>query len=114
MAKPTAQQCHAMTSYYIGRYEKVKGTKPVVNRNKAKYTFESLLWDYSVDEVKGFLDFFIDHYDQTLEWFNYNYETVINEHNDYGIQQELAAKRRRDTAERLEAWRKRKEQWKKS
>lgn len=113
MTKPTAQACHAMTTYYIGRYEDEYGIKPSVNRNKARYTFEALLYDYDRDEVKALIDFYIKHYNPDLDWFNYNYEKVVDEKRAYDKTQEIVHQRRQETQRRLDAWRARKQEWSK-
>lgn len=113
MPKPTAQACHAMTTYYIGRYEETNGEKPNVNRNKARYLFESLLYDYSAEEVKALLDYFVKHYTQELEWFQWNYEKVLDAKRDHDKNESILAERRKVTAQRLAEWKKRKEEWQK-
>lgn len=114
MPKPTAQACHAMTTYYIGRYEAARGHAPVLNRNKARYTFEGLLMDYSTSEVKAILDYFFEHFERDLEWFNYNYEKVIAAKKEHERNETLRDARRIETAQRLEQWKQRQSEWKKS
>jgi hypothetical protein len=110
MAKPTAQACHAMTSYYIGRYTETRGHAPIVNRNKARYTFEGLLMDYTSTEVKQIIDYFIEHYERDLEWFNYNYEKVVKARQEALAEKFAQAKRRADTALAMERWKKKREE----
>lgn len=114
MAKPTPQACHALIDYYKKSYAEANGEQPIVNRNKAKFTMESLLRDYESPEAKAILDYFVKHYDQNLEWFNYHYEEVVRDKRDADKNAELIAARRRETAQRLEQWKKRQEEWKKS
>lgn len=111
MAKPTAQQCHAMITYFAKQYEQKVGDKPLVNRNRARWGFESMLMDYTSEQARVLVDFYLEHWDRaTMDWFLYNYEKVdqaLQEHNE----NELAtAKRRKVTEQRLEEWRNR---WKK-
>lgn len=105
---PSAQQCHALTTYYISRYEELLEKKPVVNRNKAKAGAYGLLMDYTPSQAKEMVDFYLEHWDNpTIQWFLYNYElvdTAMQEHEE----NELRAKqRRRETQQRLEEWRNR-------
>jgi hypothetical protein len=114
MPKPTPQQCHALIDYYQKAYAEANGDKPVVNRNKAKFTMEALLRDYDATETKAILDYYVKHYERDLEWFNYNYEKVVAAKREADKTARLTADRRRETAQRLEQWKKRQEEWKKS
>lgn len=111
MAKPTAQQCHALTSHFISGYEERFGSKPVVNRNKARWSMEALLMDYSTKECKELIDFYLKSYKQpSLDWFSMNYEKVIQMQQDHAEREEVSRKRRETTEKRLEEWR---DRWKK-
>ena len=108
MAKPTAQQCHAMTTYFINKYTEVVGRSPSVNRNKARYGFEGLLMDYSRDEAHTLIDYYIEDYpDPRLDWFLYNYEKVIEDMKESEAEEQSRRKRREETQRRLEEWRNR-------
>jgi hypothetical protein len=112
--KPTAPQCHAMTTYFIQAYNENVGKQPVVNRNKARWGFESVLMDYTPAQAKELIDYYLDSYaDPSLEWFLWNYEKVEESYKDAEKERQSVAKRRKETQERLEQWRKKKEQWKK-
>jgi hypothetical protein len=110
MAKPTAQQCHALITYYINEYEAVNKATPSVNRNKAKYAFEAVLYDYTVAEARALVEFYVRHYDRDLDWFAYNYEKVVAAKDEWEQDQKLIRIRRDDTALALERWKKRKEE----
>ena len=111
MAKPTAQQCHALTTYFVNEYEAAYGHKPTVNRNKARWGFESILMDFSPVEARQLIDYYIKHYAKpSLEWFLFNYDKVVDAKNDHEKEETLRAARRRETEKRLEEWRQR---WKK-
>lgn len=111
MAKPTAQQCHALTTYYVSKYTDTFGYAPVVNRNKARYGFEGLLMDFSPTESREIVDYYIDHYaNPAIDWFIYNYEKVVVAKREREAEQEVQEKRRAATEKRLEEWRNR---WKK-
>lgn len=107
MPKPTPQQCHALITYYITRYEEVVGTKPTLNRNKARWGFESILMDYSPEESRGIVDYFLDHYEPNVDWLLWNYEKVVEAREEYVKNQEAINKRREETQKRLDAWRER-------
>lgn len=105
MAKPTPQQCHALITYFMTRYEEVVGSKPSLNRNKARWGFESILMDYSPAESRELVDYFLDHYDPNLDWFLWNYEKVVEAKEERVKQQEALALRRKETQQRLDEWR---------
>lgn len=108
MAKPTAQQCHALTTYFVDAYTGVVGKKPVVNRNKARWGFESLLMDYDPVESRELIDFYVKHWNTpSLEWFLFNYEKVISARDEARAKERSSERRREETRARLENWRKR-------
>lgn len=108
MTKPTAAQCHALTTYFVNKYNEVMGRAVVVNRNKAKWGFESILMDMTVIEAQALIDFYIRYYDKpSIDWFMYNYEKIVEQKQDHEKQEKSAAKRREITAARLEEWRNR-------
>lgn len=108
MTKPTPQQCHALTTYFITAYTEKMGRKPAVNRNKARWQAESVLMDYSASDARELLDYYLEHYENpSLEWFMFNYEKVDEAKHDHDEQEKISAKRREATAQRLEEWRNR-------
>ena len=108
MAKPTAQQCHALTTYFMTAVENATGYKPAVNRNKARWGFDSVLMDYSPSQARELIDYYVKHYERpTIEWFLFNYEKVEVAKTEHDENEIIAAKRREATAQRLEDWRNR-------
>jgi hypothetical protein len=106
MAKPTAQQCHALTTYYMGKYEEVVGRAALVNRNKSRWGFESILMDYTPGQARELIDYYLAHWDTpNVEWFLYNYEKVDAAKMEREAQEISVQRRRQDTAKRLEEWR---------
>lgn len=108
MAKPTAQQCHAMTTYFVNEYSEVVGRSPVVNRNKARWGFEAVLMDYSAAKTKELIDFYLtSETNPTLDGFLYNYDKVVVNIQDRVERDKSRESRREATQERLERWRNR-------
>lgn len=108
MAKATAQQCHALTTYFINKIKEATDKTPKVNRNKARWGFEAVLMDYTPVEVHELIDYYVEHYDApNIEWFLYNYEKVDSARQEFEENKILTAKRRADTKQRLEEWRNR-------
>lgn len=108
MAKPTAQQCHALTTYFINQYGEKLGKSASVNRNKARWGFESVLMDYTPSQARELIDYYLEHYETpSVEWFLFNYEKVDVAKQEHDENELIAAKRREATRQRLEEWRNR-------
>jgi len=108
MAKPTAQQCHAATTYFVKKFEEVNGWQPVVNRNKARWGFEAILMDFSPTETRQFIDYYLKYYTKlSIDWFLFNYDKVIESYREHEKNEKIVAQRREETAQRLEEWRNR-------
>lgn len=110
MAKPTAQQCHALTTYYIQAYTDKYDTKPVVNRHSARWGFESMLMDMPAPEVKKLIDFYLETTStrrHSLDWFFYNYDSLLEEQKEHDKDRSDIARLRRESEERVRAWRER-------
>jgi hypothetical protein len=114
MAKATAQQCHALTTYYIDKYSEVVGKTPSVNRNKSKWGFEAMLIDYTPTQAREMIDHYIEHYASapTIEWFLFNYEKVDEAKKEFEERKVQQAKRMAETKARAEEWRNRWQQTK--
>ncbi len=110
MAKPTAQACHALTTYYVKAYTKRYKVAPNVNRNTARWGFESLLMDMPADTVKELIDYYLtadSSRRHPLDWFFYNYERLVEDLADRQKDREERARLRRESAERTRAWQER-------
>lgn len=107
MATPTAQQVHALITYYKGAAEAQVGKRVTINRNASSYAFKSILMDYSPSEARELIDYYVKHYEPDLQWFTYNYEKVDDAMREAAQEDEMRAKIRKETAQRLEEWRNR-------
>ena len=75
----TAQACHALTTYYLAKYQERYKNKPLVNRNKARWGFDGILEDMSASNARELLDFYMGAESSnrhSLEWFFYNYDKL--------------------------------------
>lgn len=108
MPKPTPQQCHALTTFFMTQYEEKFGRPAPVNRNKARWGFDSLLMDYSPSSARELIEFYLDHYEKpNIDWFLFNYEKVDVSKQEHDQNDIITARRREETAQRLEQWRNR-------
>lgn len=103
----TAKQCHTLTSYYITLYEQKYGSKPIVNRNSARWGFDGVLTDMGMTEAKHLLDYYfttIQPKRHALNVFFYSYDELYEA---MKIQEEDIARRaeyRKETKKRAEEW----------
>lgn len=110
MAKPTAQQCHALTTYFSQAYTNKYNSKPLINRNTARWSWVSLLMDMTPDEAKKLIDFYFETFSarpHNLEWFFYNYDSLITEKNSHTKDREEIERLRHESEQRARAWRER-------
>lgn len=107
----TAQACHAMTTYYLSEYQNKYNQKPVVNRNKARWGFDSVLQDLSANQAKLLIDFYLETVStnrHSLEWFFYNYDKLIDRKAQYEKDEADREQLRHESKKRVEEWRRRK------
>lgn len=108
MPKPTVQQCHAMTSYYVKKFKEKYGTEPVVNRHSARWGFDSVLQGMSPQETREVIDYYFDTVSTTrhsLDWFFYHYEKLIRGKNELQEDSERRKRLRAESEERAREWR---------
>jgi len=105
-----AKDCHTLTSYFIKCYKEKYNIAPVVNRNKARWGFESVLMDFSMDQAQELVNYYLTTASATrhsLEWFLFNYDKLVtarqNQVNDAARRAEL----RKESEERAREWRER-------
>lgn len=111
MANPTAQQCHAMTTYFINGYKDLTASAPVVNRNKAKAGWSGMLMDFTPTQARELVDHYLAYYEKPrIDWFLYNYEKVAEDMKERNEAKEVRRLRRAETERRAKEW---EERWKK-
>lgn len=106
--KPTAQQCHAMTTYYATSYKEKFGRTPVVNRNKARWGFEAILTDMTAPEAQTLIDWWLSDESakaQDLDWFFYNYDKLIVLRQEEALNRARRKELMAESAKRVAEWR---------
>lgn len=106
----TAQNCHAMTTYFIKKYKEKYGMEPVVNRHSARWSFASVLEGLSPTEVKGLIDYYFTTTPakrHNLEWFFYNYDKLIEGRTEAVKDAERRERLRQESEQRARDWRER-------
>lgn len=103
----TAKDCHTLTSYYIGLYNDKYNVRPVVNRHKARWGFDSVLYDLSLGDARELLDFYLETnstHGHSLDWFFNNYDKLIVSKESARQDEEERRKLRAESKKRLEEW----------
>jgi hypothetical protein len=106
----TAKDCHALTSYYEKKFKERYNTSAVVNRNDARWKFDSILKSLSVKEVMALMDFWFETDSvqrHPIVWFFYNYDKLITVRAEQQEDSELRSKLRKESEERARKWRER-------
>ncbi len=106
----TAKECHILTTYYEKKFKEKYQTAAVVNRNTAKWGFDSILKGLSPEETKDLIDYWfgVDSVQRhPLQWFFYNYEKLIETRALQAEDSDIRAKQRKETEERVRKWRER-------
>lgn len=105
-----AKDCHVLISYFMKKYKEKYKVEPAVNRHSARWGFDSVLMDLSVQDVKGLMDYYFTT-DSTkrhsLDWFLYNYEKLIEAMTEQLRDAQRRAKLRKESEERAKEWRER-------
>lgn len=107
---PAAKDAHTLISYYETIYKRQYGTKPLLNRYKARWGFDSVLMDMPMAEAKALLDYYVESgnaRNRDLEWFFYNYDKLREAHEKV---KDDAVKRKalmEESRRRAEEWRRR-------
>lgn len=111
MAKPTAAQCHTLITYYSNQYSGKYGKNAVFNRPAAKVGVEGLLMDYSMDDAKSMIDFYLgtpatsQNKNHSLTWFLYNYDKIVMAIEAHREDAERRKKLREESEQRAKEWR---------
>ena len=106
----TAKDCHTLTSYFLTTYKTKYKNSPVVNRNKARWGFEAVLMDFSMDEAKELIDFYLTTASanrHSLEWFLFNYDKMVTAKQSQKDDAERREQLRRESEQRAKEWRER-------
>lgn len=110
MTKPTAQQCHVMTSYYVKLYKQKYGMDPSFNRHAARWGFESILMDMPKEKAKELIEFYFTTDSarrHDLDWFFYHYHELERSASETEKDRAHRAKVRAESAQRAKEWRER-------
>lgn len=104
----TREQAHTMVSYYAKKYKETYKVKPAMNRYAARWGFDDVITDMSVDEAKALVDYYfttISTNGHSLDWFFYNYEKLAVAMEKANEDRARLAKIREETKRRTEEWR---------
>lgn len=106
----TAQDCHKLTTYYEKKFKEKYQTAAVVNRNTARWGFDSILKGISPEETKELLDYWFSFGSpqrHRIDWFFYNYDKLITSKAEQSDDEALRTHLMHDSEERVRKWRER-------
>jgi hypothetical protein len=104
----SAKDAHSLTSHYEKGFKAKYGTKSSANGVTARWNFDTLLRQMSIQEVKDLIDYYFTTPPtnmHSLDWFFYNYDKLVQAK---AKAVEDAAHRRKlmeESKQRAEAWR---------
>lgn len=103
------KQAHILSSYFAQQFKAKYGYDHKFNRNKARWSWDNILMDMTMDEAKSLVDYYMSTVStngHTLEWFFYNYDKL--EEAKQKVDEDMAslAEIRRRTKISTEEWRK--------
>lgn len=109
MAMSKAQQSHALTTYFKNAAV-ANGGSGTINRNTAKWVWDSLLMDYTYEQAKDLIDYYVKHYERpNFKFFTNNYEKVDEAKQEHEQKRVERARIAAETKARADAWR---DRWK--
>lgn len=106
----TAQDCHKLITYYDKKFKERYKVAAVVNRNSARWGFDSILKGMSPQETKELIDYWFDTNTKErhpLTWFFYNYEKLMEEKARQSEDDLLRRHLREESKQRAEKWKER-------
>lgn len=108
----TATQANALSTYYINKYEEKYGIKPLINRNKARWSWDNILQDLKPKEVKELIDYYFQS-DSTrahdLEVFFYNYDKILTAMKDAEVYRSERQRLFEESQKRAQEWKEKRE-----
>lgn len=106
----TVKETSSLTSYYSHLYQNKYNAKPVMNGYKARWGFDTMLGHLSSKDIQELLEYYFNTISlngHTLEWFFYNYESLMDGLVAQRREQEKQAQVLSETEKRVMEWRKR-------
>lgn len=107
---PSAKDAHTLISYFESAYQRQYGTKPNVNRYKARWGFDSVLMQMPMKDAKNLLDYYVESgnaRNRDLEWFFYNYDKLIEAEARVRDDVQRTKALREESKKRAQEWRNR-------
>lgn len=105
----TPKQAHILSHHFGQAFKKKYGFDHKFNRNKARWSWDNILMDMTMDETKALIDYYfttISPNGHTLEWFFYNYDKLAEAKEKVDEDRRALAEIRERTRIRTEEWRK--------
>lgn len=108
MAAPTIKEAHALTAFYIKRYEEAYGRKPDINIWQARWGWDSVLRGMSSKDAQDLIVYYFRTPSERLhdlDWFFNNYHKLSRNMKEQHEDHERTLRLMAESQERAEAWR---------
>lgn len=105
----TPKQAHTLSTYFGNKFKGKYGYEHKFNRNKARWSWDNILMDMTMDEAKALIDFYFTTANtsgHSLEWFFYNYDKLAEAKEKTDEDRAALARIREQSRIRTEEWRK--------
>ncbi len=105
----TPKQAHTLSTYFGKQFKAKYGYEQKFNRNKARWSWDNILMDYTMDEAKALIDYYLSTASpngHNLDWFFYNYDKLAEAKEKTDEDRAALAAIREQTRIRTEEWRK--------
>lgn len=104
------KDCYACTSYFVKKYKEKYGYDPKPNKFAARWGWDAVLMDMSVDDAQALIDYYFlttSANRHNIDWFFRNYDKLLNARNTHAEDSVQRARLRAESAERAAQWRER-------
>lgn len=105
----TAKDAHTLVSYFAKAHKEKTGYDGVLNRHAARWGFNSMLMDMSMEHCKKVIDYYFETSGSngySLDWFLYNYEKLDAARRERDKDAAAQVVLREQSRRRAEEWRK--------
>jgi len=104
----SAKEANELTTHFVKVYRLRYGVPPIINREKARWSWENMLIDLSFKEVKELIEYYLDSVSQdghSFSGFIYNYHKILEVQRAQTEDAENRKKLMQSSKTKVEEWR---------